>query len=268
MEYRDKCAQNQGSPEHFSAYVVIPSSVFFDSGITPRAKLLYGLISSMCNHKGFCWAKNSTISKYLTATDGKTVTDEKTVSESTVRRLLKELKDRDYIQVDLGEDNGATARKIYVSALVAAQYNTPLKNERPLDQKRAPTPLKNEHQNNIYINNIPPIAPQEGAASKHRRKPTQAVNMSPEMELQFSQFWDAYPAERRKAKQNARQRWVQLAPDAELRNTILDAIESLKQSDDWQRGIIPLPSTFLNNRRWEDAEELIQPETPEGRNYL
>lgn len=266
MEYRDKCAQNQGSPEHFSAYVVIPSSVFFDSGITPRAKLLYGLISSMCNHKGFCWAKNSTISKYLTVTDGKTATDGKPVSEGTVRRLLKELKDRDYIQVDLGEDNGATARKIYVSAVVAAQYNTPLKNERPPDQKRAPTPLKNEHQNNIYINNIPPIAPQEGAASKRRRKPTQSVNMSPEMELQFSQFWDAYP--NHDDKQVARRRWVQLAPDTALINTILKSIEILKQTEKWQRGAIPMPSTFLNNRRWEDAEELIQPETAEGRNYL
>lgn len=254
MTQGDKCAKSQVQPERFSAYVVIPSPVFFDSGITPRAKLLYGLLSCMANHKGFCWAKNSTLSKYLNSTEGKMVSD------STVRRLLKELKDRGYIQVDLGEDNGATARKIYISASVASVYATPLKNEQGGAHFQSGTPLKNEHQNNNNINNIPPIVPLEGDApatapakkQRRRKPPTGTVELPHDLEESFSRFWDAYPS--KKDKQNARFRWLQLSPDEALVLSILDSIRILKTTEDWEQGIIPMPSTFLNNRRWEDAE--------------
>ena len=251
--------------ERFSAYVVIPSNVFFDSRITPRAKLLYGLISCMSNHKGFCWAKNSTLSKYLSTTS------DKAVSDSTVRRLLKELKDQGHIQVDLGEDNGATERKIFVSAVVAALYDTPLKNERPPAQKQAGTPLKNEHQNNININNIPPIAPQEGGEAepqqkqrRARRKAGQPVSLSDALEESFSRFWEVYPV--KKDKQKARERWAQLNPDERLAQMLIDSVHQLSASDpDWQKGAIPHPSTFLYNRRWEDVENLgLQPAAPDA----
>lgn len=266
MATRDKSTQNQEKPEHFSPYIVIPSEVFFDSGITPRAKLLYGLLSCMTNYKNYCWARNSTLSKYLSSTEGKSVSD------STVRRLLKDLKDRGYIRVELGEDNGATGREIYVPKGVAAMPTTPLKNEHPPDQKQAPTPLKNEHQNNNMLNNIPPIVPPEGDATatakkqRKRKPPTGTVELPPELEESFMRFWDTYP--QKKDKQNARLRWLQLNPDEELVVSILDSIRKLKGTEDWKRDIIPLPSTFLNNRRWEDAEGLPdpEPESEEGGN--
>ena len=40
------------------------------------------------------------------------------------------------------------------------------------------------------------------------------------------------------------------------------ALQKLMKTADWKKGIwIPMASTYLNQRRWEDAEEL--PDAPE-----
>ncbi len=50
--------------------------------------------------------------------------------------------------------------------------------------------------------------------------------------------------------------WQKLKPDEKTLNDMLEAIERHKQSDEqWHRNngqYIPLPSTWLNGRRWED----------------
>lgn len=246
MDQGDKSAKKQTPPEQFSAYVVIPSTVFFDHKLTDRAKLLYGLISCMCNHRGYCWARNDTLARYLG-----------TESDRTIRRLLGDLRDGGHIVVDQTNEGGATIRKIRITAAGCTEYR-PDKNDRPPGQKCPDRPDKNDRQNNNSFN-IPPIVPQRGStqcAKKMRKKPTGEVLLSPELEESFSRFWAAYPVH--KDKQKARYRWQQLSPDEDLVVSILDSIARLKQTDAWQRDIIPLPSTFLNNRRWEDAEDLAQ----------
>lgn len=253
-------AKNDQYKEHFSAYVVIPAKVFFDKELPGKSKMLYGLISCMCNQSDYCWARNATLAKYLGVTEDK-----------SVRRHLAALRDRGYIAVEQANEGGSTVRKIYINDSAQVQ-NRPVKNDLPPGQKRPPRPVKNDRQNNININNIPPIAPLEGCnecasanaskPSRPRQKSGEPVKLSPEAETQFSAFWDAYPVH--KDKQRARLRWAQIAPTEELLAEILAAIAKLKQSDDWQRDIIPLPSTFLFNRRWEDAEDLPDPQQQGG----
>lgn len=230
--------------EHFSAYVVIPAPVYFDQGLSARAKLFYGMLSCMSNHKGYCWAKNETMAKYLGLAEKN--------SDRTVRRLLAELKDHGYIYVEQCNTNGNTLRKIFLDKA----FDRPDKNDRPPGQNCPDRPDKNVHQNNIKNNNIPPIVPQGGQEPekpkkpRKRKRPTGKVDLPPELEESFSRFWAAYPNQ--KDKQNARLRWLQLEPSEELVQTILQAIDDQKLSDDWERGYIPMPSTWLNNRRWED----------------
>lgn len=66
----------------------------------------------------------------------------------------------------------------------------------------------------------------------------------------FSKFWDSYPA--KKAKKPAEVAWGRLNPDSTLLSRIMAALEAQKRTDQWQRGIIPNPSTWINQRRWED----------------
>lgn len=48
--------------------------------------------------------------------------------------------------------------------------------------------------------------------------------------------------------------WDRLKPDDALIDTIGRALQTLKASEAWREGYgIPYASTFLNQRRWEDA---------------
>ena len=69
----------------------------------------------------------------------------------------------------------------------------------------------------------------------------------------FEQFWSAYPA--KKAKPAAVKAWAKLHPDEQMQAEILAAIERERRSEQWTRDggrFIPHPTTWLNQRRWED----------------
>lgn len=69
----------------------------------------------------------------------------------------------------------------------------------------------------------------------------------------FAEFWSAYP--RKVAKAEAEKAWKKLNPDEDLLLTMLNAIEAAKKSREWldEGGkFIPHPTTWLNQRRWED----------------
>ncbi len=223
--------------ERASFWVVFPASVFYDHALPPRSVMLYGVISNFCNHYGVCTVKNETFAKYFG------------VSARSIPRLLEPLVKQGHIRVDMLNMGGKTVRVIALA--VAPERH---------DKNVTPHHDKNVTQNNNKNINNPPIAPQgtepERKPRNGKRRPCQKTELSPELEASFQQFWGAYPPERRKDKQKARQRWGQLTPDGELVDKILSSIQTLSATDDWQRGAIPLPSTFLNNRRWEDAEEV------------
>ena len=240
----DVIQMGENITEQFGAYVVIPSPVFFDRNLHARAILLYGLISSMSNYKGYCWAKNETMAKYLGLDEDN--------SDRTVRRLLEKLKDNGYIRVDLSNTDGITVRKIFLDKV----FNRPDKNVRQPGQKCPDRPDKNVRQNNIKNNNIPPIVPQGGQEHQNPKKPTKRraptgdVVMSPELEESFSRFYEAYP--KKQARPIARLRWSQLEPDEDLVQIILQAVENQKCTSQWLDGYIPQPGKWLNDRRWED----------------
>jgi hypothetical protein len=82
----------------------------------------------------------------------------------------------------------------------------------------------------------------------------------------FSAFWAAYPKKRN--KKDAFEAFVKLDPDDALLGVILGAVKNQKTWEDWKRDkgkYIPLPSTWLNNRRWEDEPTEIMAENPKPR---
>lgn len=103
---------------------------------------------------------------------------------------------------------------------------------------------------NLNSNSTPPTPPTGGVdtgPSPKRRKPADAPAPG------FDAFWEAYP--RKDAKIRAATKWNSLSPDAELQAIILAALEKHKRSRQWLREggeFIPLPSTWLNGRYWEN----------------
>ena len=71
--------------------------------------------------------------------------------------------------------------------------------------------------------------------------------------ISFDRFWEAYP--RKEGKPKAKTVFDKLKPDEGLLQRMLDSIERWKRTDQWQEDggrYIPHPSTWLNQRRWED----------------
>ncbi len=80
----------------------------------------------------------------------------------------------------------------------------------------------------------------------------------------FNVFYAEYP--KKKDKAEAIKAFTKLKPDDELLETILTAIRKQKTTDDWLKdngNYIPLPSTYLNHRRWED--EIVPGKEPNVR---
>ena len=75
----------------------------------------------------------------------------------------------------------------------------------------------------------------------------------------FNRFWTAYPA--KKAKPAALKAFNRLKASEELTNQIIADIEKQKASEQWQKNggqFIPMPATYLNQRRWEDEAETAE----------
>ncbi|HVJ38337.1 MAG TPA: hypothetical protein VM687_11135 [Stenotrophomonas sp.] len=66
----------------------------------------------------------------------------------------------------------------------------------------------------------------------------------------FAEFWKAYP--RKEAKGAARKAFAKRKPDRALLDRILAAIDQQQSGDQWQRGFVPHPATWLNQERWLD----------------
>lgn len=72
--------------KQFSTYSVIPTKIMLDKNISSTAKILYGIISSLCNEKGFCWASNEYLGNLLG------------ISATSISLIIKELVKNKYIE--------------------------------------------------------------------------------------------------------------------------------------------------------------------------
>ena len=85
------------------------------------------------------------------------------------------------------------------------------------------------------------------SAVRMRKSDSQALDAS------FGGFWSAYP--RKQDKKRARKAWDKLSPSDELVDVIVAHVTASAASPAWRKDggqYIPLPSTYLNGRRWED----------------
>lgn len=206
-------------------YAVIPANVRYDKDLTANAKLLYGEISALCDKGGYCWATNS----YFANLYG--------LSQISISRLIKTLKDKGYIEVKISYINGTNGiDKRYIQICkesINKNDNTPIN--------------KNVKENNTSINNT--------SITKENIKE------------RFDKFWNAYP--KKKSKGVVEKWFTKNKPSEELVNEMIDKINLLKTTEQWKKNngqYIPYPSTWLNAKGWEDeisSDGLIETEEEE-----
>lgn len=76
----------------------------------------------------------------------------------------------------------------------------------------------------------------------------------------FDEFWKVYP--RKEAKATAKKAWAKIKPEDGLLDRITSAVSAKASTFDWTKEggkYIPLPASWLNQRRWEDEA----PATPQ-----
>ena len=85
---------------------------------------------------------------------------------------------------------------------------------------------------------------------KVSKTPVQNGQLLSKTEIEFIDFWNAYP--RKEKKQSAYKTWLKVKPPI---NEVLSALQWQKNIKQWTKNggvFIPLPSTYLNAGQWED----------------
>lgn len=80
-----------------------------------------------------------------------------------------------------------------------------------------------------------------------------------EYEVKFEEFYSKYP--KKVKKQEVKKWFLKNKPSNELFSSIMNSLEQFRASKDWQKDggqFIPYPSTWLNQKRWEDETEKPQ----------
>ena len=93
----------------------------------------------------------------------------------------------------------------------------------------------------------------EGICPRNPIQSNTNPNPNPIQDERFEKFWEAYP--KHTAKDSARKAFKKINPDDELMEKMLTAIKKQKESRQWQENggqFIPMSSTWLNGKRWED----------------
>lgn len=184
------------------------------------------IISSLCAEKGYCYASN----KYLAE-----IFD---TNEITISRKIKLLESKNYISIEY-EKRGCQviSRKLRLIKMLIDDY-----------QNCKSTINKNVKENIISNNNI-----NNNIIRKNYNK---KEIENDDLENKFNTFWKEYP--KKVSKENARKWFIKNKPSDELFNKMIKSLERFKELDDWKKQngkYIPYPSTWLNQKRWEDEFE-------------
>ena len=121
-----------------------------------------------------------------------------------------------------------------------AKYQHQVETNRSLG-KRGGRPKKTESETESKPNTNP-----KKIQNKNKKDITSAAP------TRFDEFWDAWPASKRKvARAAVLAKWEKHNLD-EVADLIIANVNDLKTSEQWLGGYEPAPLTYINQRRWED----------------
>ena len=224
----------------------IPAEILLNENLSVMEKFLYAEIDSFCGRGRECYAANIHFAKIMQ------------VSERRIQQLLVSLEEKGMIRrrVVYKEGTKEVLRR-YLKAIPPTPFDTTPPEENfttpgeenfvtPPEESFTPPPEENFTIDNILREHIEntPIPPEGGEARSSDTGRT---------DERFEEFWKAYP--RKVGKGAALKAYKRIKPSADLSKAMLLAVEKQKRSDQWRKDngqYIPNPSTWLNQRRWDD----------------
>lgn len=223
------------------AFEQVPVELLKDTGLTDSEVVYYVLIIRLSHKEGYCYMSSRELGKLR----GKGM--------RTAQRVVESLKKKGYIKaVVYTDERGKSHRKIFPVRYVKSGMG--VKNDIGSYDKSdvggtsnlSPTYVKSGTQiilkNNTKVNK---------SANAHLRKC--ASSQQDEKETMFSEFYQAYPKKRDKAR--ARKSFFKIKNLPDVFPHLMKGLEQQKASADWKKDggkYIPYPSKWLDNERWED----------------
>jgi len=147
---------------------------------------------------------------------------------------FRELQEAGYVVKNLVRENGR---------IVTTEWHI---YERPVNAPKSGFPTSEIPMSGLPTSENPTLRKTEG---NERLTETNTAADAVSVSLAFGQFWLAYPRKEDKKKAETAFKKHHCFDKIEV---ILAALELHKKKDQWQRGIIPHPTTWLNGHRWED----------------
>ena len=200
-------------------YAIIPTEVLSSKELSSSAKLLVGVLISLSNKNGYCFASN----QYIADTLGMSIT--------YVRSLIKELEDKNLItrEASLKSSGDFGSRMIKIVDLSLLKEET-------------------EDRGGATIEAGGVLAGKQGGATI--ASPYNKVNIKENKKVindRFEEFWDLYG--KKVGKEKAKAKWIKLKESE--KDAILIAIPKYKESrpDPTYRKD---PERYIGHRVWED----------------
>ena len=206
--------------------VWIPREIWLDNRLNALDKVILTEIHSLDNSEDHCFAGNEYLAEFCQC------------STSKVTKTVSKLIELGYIKVHSFDGR---IRRLRSCITIHTTQNSKI--------------YDSDEQNVLSIN----------ITSSEKSKNTQRKREKSVFSDGFDDFWSAYP--RHVKKKTAFEAWLKLKPDEELRKKIIADIIRRKSSE-WSKTdirYIPHPSTYLNQRRWED--EVIATDTADDEYY-
>lgn len=110
-----------------------------------------------------------------------------------------------------------------------------------------------DHMENENINENINIT--ENEIKDNRGMGEEGIEILENWETQFNDFYSKYP--RKVKKQDVKKWFKKNKPSSELFSSMMNSLEQFRGSKDWLKDngqYIPYPSTWLNQKRWEDED--------------
>lgn len=207
----------------------MPRSLFVDWEwySDPKTNWLYCILLARANFEDKSW-KGRVICTGQLVTSVDKLSKVSGLSAREVRTALNHLQTTNYLTIE-------TTSKY--SLITLNNYIKITRIDKVSDKQT--TSKRQTNDNNYTINTI---------------NPSKEKNILSKWDESFGRFWSVYP--RKEKKIEARKNWYRLKPDEALVEHILYAVGEFVQKEQWQNAqFIPLPTSFINQRRWEEIEK-------------
>lgn len=237
-------------PNPEDSFTMVANAVFQDPNIPVEAKGIYGFMRS---HR-----------------DGWVMTTERIgkangISKNRAAKYINVLIDLGYIVRNQANENGRFGGVEYIILSTPRTQNRDTVAEstkpqvvphpqNPYDGKPVPRdldPYNKTNNNKTNLNKTTNTPPSESGG-------VVAVAPQPDSADEFEAFWKKYPRRKGTSKQDARRKYAQAVKDGARPEQLDAALEEQKTM--WaneRRDITKIPhaATWLNQRRWEDADD-------------